>query len=275
MRAPVPHPLLMEHANHPGDSGTPAVPEATLNASLLQDHAQARQRWAEGLAVFQAQMAPLPVITLESVVRAAKPAFALGFSYTAQKQLSDEGDVLRVTLRHRDGGEEHSEATAPEADSADWFGQTALLLAGLLGLAVGEYPQTIEPVPSDSGSGPLPSRDHERARQAFAVVADAAAAPAEEPSQPLDEWELPSPDPGEANAASGDSGLEPLSAAEIGLLIRMIEAMPPEARNRFKVEFRRVFRIPKTVPRIKDRINQRRHKNFIDAFERSLGRGAA
>lgn len=275
MRAPVPLPFLMDHTNPPGEPGVPAIPVPTLNASLLQDHVLSHQRWAEALASFQAQMDPLSAITLESVVRAAKPAFSMGFSYTAQKQLSNEGDVLRVTLRHRDGGEEYSEAIAPEASSDLWFEKTAQLLAGLLGLAVGKSPRTTEPEELDSGSGPQPPRDHDPAGQALVEQAEAAAAPALEPEQTLDEWDLLDSDPGQAGVASGDPGLEPLSAEVIELLISMIKAMPGEARKRFQVEFRREFHIPKTVQRISDRINQRRHKDFIDAFERDLGRGAA
>ena len=49
--------------------------------------------------------------------------------------------------------------------------------------------------------------------------------------------------------------------------------MPQEARKRFTVEFRHHFKVPREVRMIRDRITQRRHKDFIDLFERELGGG--
>ena len=50
-------------------------------------------------------------------------------------------------------------------------------------------------------------------------------------------------------------------------------AMPQEARKRFTIEFRHHFQVPREVRTIKDRITQRRHKDFIDVFERELAGG--
>jgi hypothetical protein len=51
--------------------------------------------------------------------------------------------------------------------------------------------------------------------------------------------------------------------------------MPQEARKRFTIEFRHHFQAPREVRTIKDRITQRRHKDFIDVFERELGLSGA
>ena len=226
-----------------------------LNQALLQSREQARAQWAEGLAQFQAQMAAIAETSMQEVVQAAAPAFALGFSFSAQKLINDEHEVLRVTLRHRGGAEEFSEAQAPQEGSPAWYALTASLLAGLLGIPVGGPPRTIEPEqqhPSVSGAG--------------AAAAAPAAPVADDPGSADDEWDTGASDAPE----SSDSGLEPLTEDEIATLHKFLGAMPQEARKRFTIEFRHHFQVPREVRTIKDRITQRRHKDFIDVFEREL-----
>lgn len=231
----------------PGPSAAP-----DLNQTLLQSREQARVQWADGLARFQAQMGAIAETSLAEVVRAAAPAFALGFSFSAQKLLHDEQEVLRVTLRHRGGAEEYSEALAPEEGSQAWHGLTGSLLAGLLGIPVGISPRTNEP------------GQPERLQGVHAVMVpgpvEAAAAD--------DEWS----GLGTTAAAAGDPGLEPLTEEEIDTLHRFLAAMPAEARKRFTIEFRHHFAVPREARTIKDRITQKRHKDFIDAFEHELAR---
>ncbi len=234
-----------------------------LNQALLQSREQARAQWAEGLAQFQSQMAAIADTSMQEVVQAAAPAFALGFSFSAQKLINEEHEVLRVTLRHRGGAEEFSEAQAPQEGSAAWHALTASLLAGLLGIPVGNSPRTIEPdqvrpQPSVSASG-----------TEAAATSAAPASAADDPEAADDEWDTGATDGPEA----GDSGLEPLSDEEITTLHKFLGAMPPEARKRFTIEFRHHFQVPREVRTIKDRITQRRHKDFIDVFERELAGG--
>ena len=234
-----------------------------LNQALLQSREQARAQWAEGLAQFQSQMAAIAETSMQEVVQAAAPAFALGFSFSAQKLINEEHEVLRVTLRHRGGAEEFSEAQAPQEGSAAWYALTASLLAGLLGIPVGNSPRTIEP----NQARPQPSVS---ASGTEAAATSAAPAPAaDDPEAADDEWDTGVPDGPEA----GDSGLEPLSDEEIATLHKFLGAMPQEARKRFTIEFRHHFQVPRTVRTIKDRITQRRHKDFIDVFERELAGG--
>ncbi|MGB5134343.1 MAG: hypothetical protein WBN89_04125 [Prochlorococcaceae cyanobacterium] len=233
-----------------------------LNQALLQGREQARAQWAEGLAQFQSQMAAIAETSMQEVVQAAAPAFALGFSFSAQKLISEEHEVLRVTLRHRGGAEEFSEAQAPQEGSAAWHALTASLLAGLLGIPVGNPPRTIEP--DQPRPQPQPSvSDTAGAGSAAAVNA------ADDPDAADDEWETGAPDGPEA----GESGLDPLSDEEITTLHKFLGAMPQEARKRFTIEFRHHFQVPREVRTIKDRITQRRHKDFIDVFERELAGG--
>jgi hypothetical protein len=232
-----------------------------LNQALLQSREQARAQWAEGLAQFQSQMAAIAETSMQEVVQAAAPAFALGFSFSAQKLINEEHEVLRVTLRHRGGAEEFSEAQAPQEGSAAWYALTASLLAGLLGIPVGNSPRTIEPKQSQ----PL-----EPSATGATLKATGAAAPsADDPGAADDEWDTGAPDSPEAS----DSGLEPLSDEEIATLHKFLGAMPQEARKRFTIEFRHHFQVPREVRTIKDRITQRRHKDFIDVFERELAGG--
>ncbi|WP_231594867.1 hypothetical protein [Synechococcus sp. CBW1107] len=229
-----------------------------LNQALLQSREQARALWAEGLAQFQSQMAAIAETSMQEVVQAAAPAFALGFSFSAQKLINEEHEVLRVTLRHRGGAEEFSEAQAPQEGSAAWHALTASLLAGLLGIPVGSAPRTIEPEQTQPSVADT------------AGAGSAAASPAADDTEAADdEWDTGAPDGPEAS----DSGLEPLTDEEIATLHKFLAAMPQEARKRFTIEFRHHFQVPREVRTIKDRITQRRHKDFIDVFERELAGG--
>ena len=217
-----------------------------LNQALLQSREQARAQWAEGLAQFQSQMIAIAETSMHEVVQAAAPAFALGFSFSAQKLINDEHEVLRVTLRHRGGAEEFSEAQAPQEGSPAWYALTASLLAGLLGIPVGRSPRTIEPEQPQPMAPGAPAAD--------------------DPDAADDEWDTSAPVAPEA----ADPGLEPLTDAEIATLHKFLGAMPQEARKRFTIEFRHHFQVPREVRTIKDRITQRRHRDFIDLFEREL-----
>jgi hypothetical protein len=230
-----------------------------FNHALLQSRDQARAQWADGLAQFQAQMAAIHDPSLPKVVQAAAPAFALGFSFSAQKLIHEDQQLLRVSLRHRGGAEEFSEALAPEEGSWAWHDLTGLLLAGLLGIPVTAGIRTNEP---------------ESQKTAFLGKSDsaeepAAAAPVAGVQQSTDdEWTA------EASAATAvaavEPGLEPLSEEEIETLHKFLAAMPQEARKRFTIEFRHHFQVPNEARTIKDRITQQRHKAFIDVFEREL-----
>jgi hypothetical protein len=228
-----------------------------FNHALLQSRDQARAQWADGLAKFQSQMLAIHEPSLPEVVLAAAPAFALGFSFSAQKLIQEDQQLLRVILRHRGGAEEFSEALAPVEGSQAWQALTASLLVGLLGIPVTSLAQANEPELQNSSLSGNSSSDS----------GSAEAAPATElPQNADDEWSNPL----EAQPVALDQGLEPLTQAELATLHKFLAAMPPEVRKRFTIEFRHHFQVPKEARTIKDRITQQRHKAFIDVFEREL-----
>ena len=228
-----------------------------FNHALLQSRDQARAQWADGLAKFQAQMLAIQEPSLAEVVLAAAPAFALGFSFSAQKLIQEDQHLLRVILRHRGGAEEFSEALAPVEGSQAWQALTASLLVGLLGIPVTTLVQANEPELQNTSLSGNSSSDS----------GSAAAAPAtEQPQNADDEWSNPL----EAQPVALDPGLEPLTQEEVATLHKFLAAMPPEVRKRFTIEFRHHFQVPKEARTIKDRITQQRHKAFIDVFEREL-----
>ena len=228
-----------------------------FNHALLQSRDQARAQWADGLAQFQAQMLAIQEPSLAEVVLAAAPAFALGFSFSAQKLIQEDQHLLRVILRHRGGAEEFSEALAPVEGSQAWQALTASLLVGLLGIPVTTLVQANEPELQNTSLSGNSSSDS----------GSAAAAPAtEQPQSADDEWSNPL----EAQPVALDPGLEALTQEELATLHKFLAAMPPEVRKRFTIEFRHHFQVPKEARTIKDRITQQRHKAFIDVFEREL-----
>jgi len=228
-----------------------------FNHALLQSRDQARAQWAGSLAQFQAQMLAIQEPSLAEVVLAAAPAFALGFSFSAQKLIQEDQQLLRVTLRHRGGAEEFSEALAPVEGSQAWQALTASLLVGLLGLPVTTLVQANEPELQNTAL-------FDNSNSAGPPVAAAAAT--ELPQSADDEWSNPL----EAQPVALDPGLEPLTQEEVATLHKFLSAMPPEVRKRFTIEFRHHFQVPKEARTIKDRITQQRHKDFIDVFEREL-----
>ena len=228
-----------------------------FNHALLQSRDQARAQWADGLAQFQAQMLAIQEPSLAEVVLAAAPACALGFSFSAQKLIQEDQQLLRVILRHRGGAEEFSEALAPVEGSQAWQALTASLLVGLLGIPVTTLVQANEPELQNTSLSGNSSSDS----------GSAAAAPAtEQPQNADDEWSNPL----EAQPVALDPGLEALTQEELATLHKFLAAMPPEVRKRFTIEFRHHFQVPKEARTIKDRITQQRHKAFIDVFEREL-----
>ena len=224
---------------------------------LLGEHVSPHERqWqaecvlAEALSAFQADLKPATDFSLAAVVTAAKPAFAMGFSFSVQS--SGEGTV--VVLMHKDGAQLSAETSAYDAD----FALSARLLAGLLGIPVTQQAQ--------------PSKAGETQAEASSSASSAAA----ETGEPL-----PSPiDPAPQQVASpveepeqDPLGLEPLEPQEIATLTAMLKAMArsdKEIWKRFTIAFRSQFQVPSTARTITDRVTQRRHADFIDRFEREL-----
>jgi hypothetical protein len=220
---------------------------------LLGEHVSHHERqWqaecvlAEALSAFQADLKPATDFSLAAVLTAAKPAFAMGFSFSVQS--TGEGTV--VVLMHKDGAQLSAETSAYDAD----FALSARLLAGLLGIPVTQQAQ--------------PSKGGEATAATSSAAADAGE-PQPSPSDPIPQQvaspaEEPEHDP---------RGLEPLEPQEIATLTAMLKAMArsdKEIWKRFTIAFRSQFQVPSTARTITDRVTQRRHADFIDRFEREL-----
>jgi hypothetical protein len=237
---------------------------------LLSEHTSPHERqWqaecvlAEALSAFQADLKPATDFTLAAVVAAAKPAFAMGFSFSVQS--SGEGTV--VVLMHKDGAQLSAETSSYDAD----FALSARLLAGLLGIPVTQQAQ-----PSKAGE----TTAEPSSAAAFAAAAAGEPQPspsdaAPQPPTPAGEPEpVPTPTPAAPLQPEHDPlGLEPLEPQEIATLTAMLKAMArsdKEIWKRFTIAFRSQFQVPSTARTITDRVTQRRHADFIDRFEREL-----
>lgn len=229
------------------------LPQGAQAVELLSPEAQhwrAERELADALSTFQAQVQPATELTLLAVVEAAKPAFQLGFCFSVRS--TDEGTA--VLLMHRSGAQQSAESEAYDED----FRLSARLLAGLLGIPVGNLPRPSKAEPAKGSE----------------VGAEAAATPVAVPAQIA---------PGGSNREEADGlleadpaddpGLEPLTADQISTLTAMLKAMArsdKEAWKSFSIAFRDHFQVPRTARTITDRITQRRHADFIDRFEQEL-----
>jgi hypothetical protein len=74
------------------------------------------------------------------------------------------------------------------------------------------------------------------------------------------------PPTSEESAPSPDPGLAPLDPATIHQLCDTIRALPRPALEGFTKAFRKRFQVPPEVHTIADRICQRRHHDWIEAF---------
>lgn len=219
---------------------------------------------AEALSAFQADLKPATDFSLAAVVTAAKPAFAMGFSFSVQS--TGEGTV--VVLMHKDGAQLSAETSSYDAD----FALSARLLAGLLGIPVTQQaqpskagatqaePSSAEPSAAAEAGEPLPRPSDPAPQQV--------ASPAVEPDP------VSTPSPAALLQPEHDPlGLEPLEPQEIATLTAMLKAMArsdKEIWKRFTIAFRSQFQVPSTARTITDRVTQRRHADFIDRFEREL-----
>ena len=219
-----------------------------LCPELMQRHFDADCAFTAALAQFQASVQPISSFSLPAVLEAARPAFSNGFCYLI-RELS--GEMVEVSLRHKDGAEESS--TAPLDTAAP-----GLLLAELLGI----------PVLTD-GQAAVPEQTVPQA--AAAQVAEPAAPAAPEPA---DEPDLMGPD-SPADIASDDPCLTPLNEQQITTAVAMIKAMDPAARKAFQIAFRNAFDLDRNVRQITPHITQLRHLEFIDRFTIEAAGGIA
>jgi hypothetical protein len=231
-----------------------------LSRELSHRHYQADCQFNAALSRFQALGATVPELSLAAIVKAAQPAFEDGFCYLVRQ----DPDTIEVVLRHAHGAEEVSIADATTLCSP------ALLLAGLLGIAVEPVGQAPEADEHDDQSTQVQSELY--ADDASPV---SPAAPAE-PIKPeaAAEPDLMGPD-SPADLPGDHPTLRALTPEEIEAGVGMVKQMAPAQRKAFTIAYRVAFDVPATETRIATTITQVRHLQFIDRFTVEAAGGIA
>jgi hypothetical protein len=275
--------------------GAMAAPEP-LPPELMRQQITAECELAAALAAFQAQLQPAAALNLHAVVEAARPAFQLGFAYTASCSTDSEGQpVLEVTLLYRGGDQLSSQMRLPAPDALSGeglFAAMAQLLAQLLGIPVATEAQHSKAEQDKEEVGcqaesPAPAASVARAASATEAAVDpvdpaqqsgasGAAATSQDTagSDRADRIGTHTPDSddlGDADPPVTDEALRPLSDEEREVLLAMVRAMRPvEARRQFQLAFRQHFHVPREARSIAGFITQQRHKDFLDRFQQEL-----
>ena len=217
-----------------------------LSLELSRRHYEADCAFAAALARFQALGVTVPELSLASILKAAQPAFADGFCYLVRQDL----EIIEVCLRHCTGAEETSIADAAALVSP------ALLLAGLLGIAVEPVSQAHEPENQLNAEDAI-SPDPQGSEEVQPLI----------PEQPEPEPEPDLMGPGSPAEIAGDHPtLRALTPEEIEAAVGMVKMMPAQQRKSFTIGFRNAFNISDTVTRIATEITQVRHLHYIDHF---------
>jgi hypothetical protein len=225
-------------------------------------------------------------MSLPAVVEAARGAFRLGFAYTSCRCLDDDGhSLLEVTVLHRGGDQLSSQVRLSAEKAGEEFNQAARLLAQLLGIPVLSATEEAQPSKSEAlqqpaSSGPAPGVTPEQEPEpARAATPTPTPAPA---SRPAAATGSPEPTtaiaaitdpigPGSPDAPGTEESLQPLGEQERETLLEMVRSLRPvEARRQFQIAFRHHFKVPNEARSIAGFITQKRHKDFIDRFEREL-----
>ena len=289
-------------AGPPAD-GRPAAGPAPVHregaaapAALLQEQRAAECELAAALARFQSEVAPAAEMTLPAVVEAARGAFRLGFAYTSCRCLDDDGQpLLEVTVLHRGGDQLSSQVRLTAEQAGEEFNQAARLLAQLLGIPVLSVTEQAQPTKAEAlhTDAPAPAATavtavtpatvppSQQSEQETASAATPTPTPATA-SRPAAATKSPEPTPaiaaitdpigpGSPDAPGTEESLRPLWDEERETLLEMVRSLRPvEARRQFQIAFRHHFKVSKEARSIAGFITQKRHKDFIDRFEREL-----
>jgi hypothetical protein len=205
---------------------------------------------AADLSAFQSAAPSTPSTDLADVLQSMTPAFAKGFAYSCRLSQDQHGRHLEVVLMHASGWDVSSSVLL-DADS-DPFAMAGLLLAGLLGIRVGESVATAQQQPEVCEE-----------LEALIQQADLAAA-AVEPEEQEEELDLIGE--GSPDHPVPAEQLQPLSKADQATCIAMLKALQPAARQSFTVAFRSHFNVDKSERTISKLITQVQHKLFIQGF---------
>ena len=287
-------------AGPPAD-GRPAAGPAPVHregaaapAALLQEQRAAECELAAALARFQSEVTPAAEMSLPAVVEAARGAFRLGFAYTSCRCLDDDGQsLLEVTVLHRGGDQLSSQVRLSAEEAGEEFNQAARLLSQLLGIPVLSATEQAQPSKAEVLRTGVPARGatavtavtpvtlaaSQESEPASTAVPTPTPAPASTPAAATESPE-PTPaiaaatdtiGPGSPDAPGTEESLHPLGEEERETLLEMVRSLRPvEERRQFQIAFRHHFNVPKEARSIAGFITQKRHKDFVDRFEREL-----
>lgn len=286
---------------HAAEPPTTGALTNTDPAALLQHQKSAECELAAALARFQSEVTPASEMSLAAVMEAARGAFRLGFAYTSCCNLDEQGlPLLEVTLLHRGGDQLSSQVRLQGDDPQEQFNEAARLLAQLLGIPVLLTPPQAQPskaepskakplravaaalsptgvTPVTSVTAPLQPSSAAAAvapmPEASPAVAAAESTPAPKAVEPTEPTALPADliGPGVPDVAGTEEALQPLGEEERQTLLEMVRSLRPvEARRQFQIAFRHHFNVPKEARSIAGFITQKRHRDFVDRFEREL-----
>ena len=236
-----------------------------ISIEFATRHLDAECLFNADLARFQAEVQPIPELSLPAVVEAARGAFKLGFSYVVRQ----DSECMEVCVRHSAGAEEISSA------ASDTLCSPALLLAGLLGIPVGVVAQTPDPEQHTDDAEiaqpePIKAIDPIEVAEAPAVEAVAVAAVAI--AVEIEEPDLMGPD-SPAGIPGDHPSLRLLTPEEVAAAVGLIKVMTAASRKSFTIAFRNAFEVPDNVMRIAGEITQLRHLDFIDRFNMEAAGG--
>jgi hypothetical protein len=202
--------------------------------------------------------------------RDQKPGW--GVTYTARVRISVSTAGQPALIREGCGaghgidvdlGQAH-ESALKEAET-DAMKRALMTFGNPFGLALYDKQQREVTGVVDTGERPRPRQASGHSPRPLRVVAPPATSPqpAHEAEAATSKTEPPSP---EASAPAPDPGLAPLDPATIHYLCDTIRALPRPALEGFTKAFRKRFQVPPEVHTIADRICQRRHHDWIEAF---------
>ena len=206
-----------------------------------------------------------------TIGRDQKPGW--GVTYTARVRISVSAAGQPALIREGCGaghgidvdlGQAH-ESALKEAET-DAMKRALMTFGNPFGLALYDKRQREVTGAVETGERPSPRPASSVRPSPLQVVAPPASRPQRAQEHEVAATSKAEPPIAEGSAPSPDPGLAPLDPATIHQLCDTIRALPWPALEGFTKAFRKRFQVPPEVHTIADRICQRRHHDWIEAF---------
>jgi hypothetical protein len=197
--------------------------------------------------------------------RDQKPGW--GVTYTARVRVTVNAGGLPPLIREGSGaghgidvdlGQAH-ESALKEAET-DAMKRALMTFGNPFGLAL--YDKQQRQVSSAPGQGEVPQRPAEQRPPVSRPAPSTPPASAATPAQDRTPTVAPTP----SQSAPADPGLAPLAAETIQHLHSTLRALPRPLLESLTRAFRKRFQVPETAVTIADRISQKCHHDWIEAF---------